>query len=306
MDRLDEWQVFVAVASRRSFSQAAQALSRSPQAVTRAVAALEARIGTRLLLRTTRSVSLTSDGERYLERARRALSEVALLEAKAGADAPLEGRLSITASVLLGQLHVLPIVVEFLAVHPALDVRLVLLDRVVSLAEEGLDLGVRIGALPDSALKARLVGKVRTVLCASPAYLAQAGVPRRPADLSRHRCIAFTATTPVAERWTFASPGTGPGARRRERTVTVRPRLLVNTGEAAIRAALAGLGVARVLSYQVAQRVAAKELRILLPRYAPAPVPVSFVQLPGAQSRAAAAFVSFALARLRRRLRGQG
>lgn len=257
MDRLDAWQVFVAVASRRSFSQAAQALSRSPQAVTRAVAALEERIGTRLLLRTTRSVSLTSDGERYLERARRALAEVALLEAKAGADAPLQGRLSITASVLLGQLHVLPIVAEFLAAHPALDVRLVLLDRVVSLAEEGLDLGVRIGALPDSALKARLVGQVRTVLCASPAYLAQAGVPRRPADLARHRCIAFTATTPVAERWTFASPSQSPGLRRRALAVTVRPRLLVNTGEAAIRAALAGVGVARVLSYQVAQRVAA-------------------------------------------------
>ncbi|MFO0576304.1 MAG: LysR family transcriptional regulator [Polyangia bacterium] len=301
MDRLDEWQVFVAVAGLRSFTRAARSLARSPQAVTRAVAALEARLGARLLHRTTRSVSLTSEGERYLERARRALAEVAQLETRPGADAPLSGRLSITASVLLGQLHVLPVVTEFLALHPELDVRLQLLDRVVSLAEEGIDLGVRVGPLPDSALRARRISQVRTVLCASPAYLDRAGVPRRPEELARHACIAFTGTTPVAERWSF--PRTG--ARRRERFVAVRPRLVVNTGEAAIRAALAGLGITRVLSYQVARNVAAGELRILLPRSEPEPLPVHFVQLPGAPTRAATAFVAFALRRLRARLSGK-
>jgi DNA-binding transcriptional LysR family regulator len=129
----------------------------------------------------------------------------------------LAGKLSVTAPVLFGDLHVLPVVTEFLGKHPALDVRLLLLDRVVSLAEEGIDVAVRIGHLPDSSLKALTLGQVSWVLCASPAYLGRAGVPRTLEALSGHDCIAFTATTPIAERWTFPSPG------RRERTVTVRP-----------------------------------------------------------------------------------
>ncbi|MGZ3427251.1 MAG: LysR family transcriptional regulator, partial [Polyangia bacterium] len=147
MDRLDEWRVFVTVAGRRSFIAAARALGRSPQAVTRAVAGLEERLGTRLLNRTTRSVSLTDDGERYLDRGRHLLAEIDQLEARPDARAPLAGRLSITAPVLFGQLHVLPVVIELLARHPALDARLLLYDRVVSLAEEGIDVGVRLGAL---------------------------------------------------------------------------------------------------------------------------------------------------------------
>src|SRR5262245_20459107 len=180
MDRTEEWRVFVAVASRRSFIEAARALRRSPQAITRSVAALEQRLGTRLLNRTTRSVSLTGEGERYLERGRRVLAELDALELPAVASAPLVGRLSITAPVLFGQLHVAPLVWAFLEQHPRIDARLLLVDRVVSLAEEGIDLSVRIGWLPDSSLRARLIGHVRWVVCASPTYLSRAGVPRSP------------------------------------------------------------------------------------------------------------------------------
>lgn len=293
MDRVDEWRVFVAVASRQSFAGAARALARSPQAVTRAVAALETRLGTRLLNRTTRSVSLSSEGERYLERGRRALAEFDALEAPVDANAALGGTLSITAPVLFGQLHVLPVVTAFLARHPSIEVRLMLLDRVVALAEEGLDVGVRIGDLPDSALRSRLVGHVRTVVCASPEYLARAGVPRAPDALARHDCIAFTGTSPILDRWSF------PGGGRRERSVAVRARLRVNSAQAAIDAALAGVGVARVLSYQVDRLVADGRLRVLLQRFEPPPLPVHLVWLPGVQPRAATAFIDFAHKALR-------
>ena len=290
MDRLDEWRVFGAVASRRSFVAAARALHRSPQAITRAVAALEARLGVRLLHRTTRSVSLTADGERYLQRSIRALAEIDALEAS-DRDAPLTGLLALTAPVLFGQLHVAPVVRELLAAHPALDVRLFLVDRVVSLAEEGLDLGVRIGALPDSALRARVVGHVRLVAFASPAYLKRAGRPRRPEDLARHTCIANSGATAIADRWSFPGP-------KRERSVAVRSRLIVNTSQAAIDAAVAGFGVTRAFSYQVAHLVAAKQLQVVLEAFEPPSVPVQIVQLPGAPNRAAIAFVELAARRL--------
>jgi DNA-binding transcriptional LysR family regulator len=293
VDRLDEWRVFAAVASRRSFVEAARALRRSPQAATRAVAAVEARLGVRLLNRTTRSVSLTSDGERYLERSVRVLSEFDALEYVSEADAPLSGLLSLTAPVLFGQLHVMPVLGEFLGEHPALSARVFLVDRIVSLAEEGLDLGVRIGALPDSALRARVIGHVRLVACASPAYLARAGRPRTPEALAKHTCIGNTGATPIADRWSF------PGDKR-ERSVAVHARLTVNTSQAAIDAAVAGLGITRVLSYQVAHLVAANKLQVVLASYEPAAVPVQLVQLPGAPNRVAAAFVEFAARRLAR------
>jgi DNA-binding transcriptional LysR family regulator len=293
---LEEWRAFVTVARRRSFVEAARTLGRSPQSVTRAVAALEARLGTRLFNRTTRSVSLTGDGDRCLERARQLLAEFDALEAARQADAPLAGRLAVTAPVLFGQMHVAPVLYAFVEKHPALDARLVLLDRVVSLADEGLDLGVRLGALPDSSLRARLVGHVRSVVCASPRYLQRAGLPRSPEALSKHECIAFEGTTPIADRWAFPAPG------GRERAVVVRPRIVVNSGQAAIDAALAGLGLVRVLSYQVDRLVAQKRLRIVLQAFEPPPVPIHLVQLAGVPTRAATAFVDFAVERIRQRL----
>ena len=298
MDRTEEWRVFVAVASRRSFVEAARALRRSPQAITRAVAALEQRLGARLLNRTTRSVSVTGEGERYLERGRRVLAELDALESPPDARAPLTGRLSITAPVLFGQLHVAPLVCAFLEQHAGLDARLLLVDRVVSLAEEGIDLAVRIGPLPDSSLRARLVGHVRWVVCASPAYLARAGVPRTPAALARHACITFDAGSPLADHWTFPRGG-------RDHSVALRPRLIVNTAQAGIDAAIAGVGLVRVLSYQVERPLAEKKLRLVLESVAPPPVPIHLLQLPGVANRLAAAFVDFVDARLRARLRAR-
>jgi DNA-binding transcriptional LysR family regulator len=290
MDRGEEWRIFVEVASRKSFAAAARQLGKSPQAVTRAIAALETRVGTRLLHRTTRAVSLSSDGERLLARARAAVAELDALEQPAG-HAALTGTLSITAPVVFGQLHVLPVVQAFLAAHAGVTVRLVLLDRIVALAEEGIDVAVRIGALPDSALRARSVGQVRSVLVASPRYLDEHGTPRSLEALPSHACIAFAGTTPVPDRWTFGA-----------RTIAIAPRLIVNTAQAAIDAAVAGGGIARVLSYQIEALVAAGTLRRLLVRSEPAAVPVQLVTLPGVQSRLAVAFSELAGTQLRARL----
>jgi len=279
MNRTEDWRVFVEVATQRSFSRAARRLARSPQAVTRAVAALEARLRTRLLNRTTRAVSLTDEGERLLERARRVVADLDALEAT-DTSAVLRGTLGVTAPVVLGQLHVLPVVQRFLALHPEASVRLQLLDRVVSLAEEGIDVAVRIGALPDSSLRARQVGHVRSVHVASPRYLEEHGTPRSVEALARHTYIAFTGTTPLVER----------------------PRLSVNSAQAAIEAAVSGLGIARVLSYQVAGYVAKGMLKVVLASLEPPPVPVQLVTLPGLQPRIAQAFGELAATELPARL----
>jgi DNA-binding transcriptional LysR family regulator len=297
MDHLEEWRAFVAVAGSLSFSGAARSTGRSAQTMTRAVSALEARLGTRLLNRTTRAVSLSSDGERILDEARQALSHFDALEQPAQKDAPLAGRLTLTASVMFGQLHLAPLVHEFLALHPGLELKLLLVDRVVSLSEEGIDLAIRLGALPDSSLRARQLGHVRSVLCASPAYLKRAGTPRSLEALSKHACIAFTGTSPIADRWSFR------GANGREQRVAMHPRLSVNTALAAIDAALAGLGVVRLLSYQAARLASEKRLLLLLQRFEPPEMPIQIVQLPGARSRASEAFVEFAAPRLKDRLR---
>jgi DNA-binding transcriptional LysR family regulator len=290
MDRSEDWRAFVHVATHKSFAHAARQLGRSPQAITRAVAALESRLGTRLLHRTTRSVSLSDDGERYLERARRLVAELDALESPEVA-AELRGALAITAPVLFGELHVMPVVTAFLAKHPGVTARLSLVDRVVSLAEEGVDLAIRIGALADSALLSRLLGKVRTVLVASPAYLDEAGTPRTLDSLGKHACIAFTGTTPIPDRWSFD-----------RRIIKIQPRLVVNVGQAAIDAALAGLGIVRVLSYQVDRLVAAERLRLVLASAEPSASPVHLLSLPGVQPRIATAFGDHAAQALRKRL----
>jgi DNA-binding transcriptional LysR family regulator len=291
LDRIDQWRTFTAVADARSFVAAARVLRRSPQAVTRGVATLEQRLGVRLLHRTTRAVSLTDAGARLLGRSRPILTAFADLEAGDGGQP--RGTLTVTAPVLFGQLHVLPVVSEFLAAHPSVDVRLTLLDRVVALAEEGIDLAVRIGELSDSSLRSRLLGHVRLVTCASPAYLARRGTPRDPRQLARHDCVTFMGTSPGGERWVFA------GAGRRSHSVAVRSRLVVNTGQAAVDAALAGMGLVRVLSYQVAKLVADRRLTIVLARHEPPPAPIHLLHLPGLQAKAATAFAELVAVRLR-------
>ncbi|MBY0278052.1 LysR family transcriptional regulator, partial [Candidatus Binatia bacterium] len=195
MDRLDVIAAFVAVAETGSFVAAARRLGRSPAGVTRAVAALERRLGARLFTRTTRVVALTEEGRRQLARCQSILREVAALESGAGAErAEAAGTLVVTASVVFGRLHVVPIVAELLRRHPGIDIRLQLDDEVVSLVEASIDVGIRIAHLPDSRLKAVRVGAVRRALYASPAYLAAHGEPRAPADLARHAIVAFAPT----------------------------------------------------------------------------------------------------------------
>jgi DNA-binding transcriptional LysR family regulator len=271
LDRIDAWTTFAAVAEARSFAAAARRLGRSPAAVTRAVAALEERLGAHLLNRTTRSVALTDVGARALEASRRALVEFEELEGAAATERQeLRGRLGVTAPIVFGRLHLLRVVQAFLRDHPAATVQLLLLDRVVSLVEEGFDVAIRLGRLPDSSLRAVRVGEVRRGVYASPEYLQANGTPRTPRALARHACVACNAVTPVPDRWTFERDG-------RSFVVPVSSRLVVNTAEAAIDAALAGLGPTCVLSYQVGAHVRAERLERILGAFEPRAVPVQVV-----------------------------
>jgi len=274
-DRFDALTIFVAVAERQSFAEAARQLSRSPASVTRAVAALEERLQTRLFNRTTRSVALTDAGVLYLDGCRRLLATYDELEAVKFAErAEPRGRINVTAPVMFGRLHVLPLVRSFLGDYPQVDVRLLLLDRVVSLVDEGLDLGVRIGQLPDSSLLAIRVGQVRRIVCADPQYLARHGVPATPRDLGGHSLVACTAVTPIPDRWSFHRPS---GVI----SVAVTPRLVVNTTAAAVDATLDHLGLTCIRSYQAEPHAAAGRLQTVLVDYEPPPAPIHIVHPEG-------------------------
>jgi DNA-binding transcriptional LysR family regulator len=274
-DRLDALTVFVAVADQQSFAEAARQLSRSSVSVTRAVAALEERLQIRLFNRTTRSVALTDAGARYLESCRRLLATYDELEAvNLGERVQPRGWINVTAPVTFGRLHVLPLVQGFLDEYPQVDVRLLLLDRVVSLVDEGLDLGVRIGQLRDSSLLAVRVGQVRRIVCAAPQYLAHYGVPATPHDIANHRVVACTAVTPIPDRWSFHGPnGTT--------SIPVSPRLVVNTTAAAVDAVLASSGLTCILSYQAEPHAAAGLLQTVLVEYEPPPAPIHIVHPEG-------------------------
>ena len=296
MDRFDAMRAFVAVADAASFAAAARLLGQSPPAVTRAVAALEERIGARLLHRTTRRVQLTDAGARYLADARRILSELDEAEASAaGAHAAPRGQLGLTAPVMFGRMYVAPIVLDFLARHPAVTARMMLADRVVDMMEEGLEVAVRIAHLEDSSLTAVRVGEVRRVVCASPSFLARHGRPRAPADVARASLVTF-ATGPVPDPWVFAKDGVverfAPDA-----------RFSANSNDVTIAAAEAGAGFVRALSYQIAPQLRAGTLAIVLPEYEEPPLPVHVVHIAGRRASARLrAFVDFAVERLRRDL----
>lgn len=271
MDRIEEMAAFVAVASAGTFVGAARQLGRSPAALTRAVAALEDRLGARLFTRTTRVVSLTDAGRRYLAPCDAVLRDVAALESSARTEREeVVGSLVVTASVVFGRLYVAPLVTEFLRRHAGVDARMVLSDDIVPLVEAGVDVGVRIAHLPDSSLKAIRVGSVCRGVYASPAYLAAYGEPVKPADLARHACIAFTGAGQPAERWRFGRGG-------KNSTVAIAPRFVVNLAEPAIDAAVAGFGVTRVLSYMVDHLVRVGALRPILRSYDPPAIPVHVV-----------------------------
>ncbi len=296
MDRIENLKVFVEVAEAASFAKAAARLARSPAAITRAVAELESRLGVRLLNRTTRVVNLTGVGQNLLSGAKRVLADLDEIEqAAAGEGQAPRGELAVTAPIVFGRLHVLPVVTEFLGQNPNVTLRLVLADRPVDLIEEGLDVAIRIGALADSSAIAVRLGAVCPVIVAAPAYLELRGVPKRPRDLAGHDTIEFTGLA-GGERWQFRNASG-------DTTIRIAPRLTVTTAEAAIDAAVAGCGITRVISYQAAEPLAKRRLVQLLAKHHPVEWPVHMLYPGGRFSTPKLrAFVDFAGPRLRRRL----
>jgi DNA-binding transcriptional LysR family regulator len=293
MDRFQEMQVFVAVVQDQGFSAAARRLGMSAASVTRAVAALEKRIGTQLLTRTTRSVHLSEAGQRYLEDCRRILAELQEAEdSAAGSHAQPRGQLTLTAPVLFGELYVTPLMVNFLTQFPDVTINALLVDRIVSVVEEGIDVAVRIGELPDSNQHAIRVGEVRRVICASPQFLAIHGRPKHPQDLVKAPIIA-TSAIGQQRSWPFLVDS---------ETLNVRPepRLVVTANQAAITAASLDLGFTRVLSYQVADKVAAGELEVVLADFEMPPLPIHVMYQGGRNAPARVrSFVDFTVKALR-------
>ena len=295
MSRLESMSILVAVVDAGSLSAAARQLAMPLSTVSRKVAELEAHLKTRLLHRTTRQLSLTEAGEAYVAACRRILEEIGEAERIAtGEYAAPKGELVVTAPVVFGRLHVVPVVAQFLAHYPEIDISLVLTDRVVHLMDEQVDVALRIGDLPDSSFVATRVGTVCRVVCASPGYLAARGMPTMPAELAGHDCITFEV---LASRhaWVFDSGKSAVA-------VSVHSRLAVNTAEAAIAAAMLDVGLVRVLSYQVADAVRDGALRIVLDAHESAPLPISLVHKGQAPlPRKLRAFLDFAAPRLRER-----
>ncbi|HEX6707889.1 MAG TPA: LysR family transcriptional regulator [Albitalea sp.] len=300
MDRFEAMRIFVAVADARGFAPAARQLGLSAPAVSRAIVALEEHVGAQLLRRTTRSVALTEAGERFHADCKRILADVARAEAGAGgAHTAPQGEIALTAPQMFGRLHVAPVVLDFLDAHPQISVRTFFADHIVHLFEEGFDVAVRIAHLPDSGLTAVRVGHVRRVIVGSPAYLDARGVPRKAADLAQHDAIGFAINGGTTAPWALYPPGRKGKADRE--IGEPRMRLAGNTSSMSIAAALAGHGLARALSYQVAADVKAGRLRIVLADHEPPPVPVQVVSTDGRRAAAKVrAFVDFAVERLRR------
>ncbi len=288
--------VFLAVAEAQSFAAAARRLEMSAPSVTRSVAALERRLGALLLVRTTRSLRLTEAGQRYAADCRRILEEVEQADdAAAGAMAAPRGALSITAPALFGELHVMPAVLGYLRAHRAVSVRTLLVDRVVNLLDEGVDVAVRIGALPDSSLTAVQVGQVRRVVCAAPAFLREHGAPRDPDELQRY-CTITAAMEGRGPQWRFLQDG-------QPRRVRVDSQLTVTSFQAAVLAAREGWGLTQVMSYQVARQLASGELEVVLRDFELPPLPVHVVYPEGRKSSAKVrSFVDFCVEALRRDL----
>jgi DNA-binding transcriptional LysR family regulator len=296
MDRLELMQIVVTAVDAGSFSAAARKLGLPLATVSRKVAALERHLHAQLFTRTTRRIGLTDAGTDYVLGCRRILQEVSEMERTAGGEytAP-KGDLWITAPLVFGRLHALPVVTQFLQAYPEVDVKVSLGDRVVNLLEEPVDLAVRIGNLPNSSLVATRLGTVREVTCASPDYLQRRGVPKDPQALATHDCVTFEGLMAHHE-WHFEGG-------RSQQSVGVHSRLVVSTAEAAIDAAICGVGLTRLLSYQVAGAVAAGTLKIVLKGYESAPRPVSFIYRGGMLlPLKLRAFLDFATPRLREAL----
>jgi DNA-binding transcriptional LysR family regulator len=270
MDRIGAMQAFVAVADLRGFAPAARKLGLSPSGVTRLIAALEDRLGARLLQRTTRSVTLTDIGTRYLERARRIVADVEEAEGSVLDERSRpSGRLVVSAPVGFGRLHVSPVMSAYLKRYPEVSAELRLADRTVNLVEDGVDLAVRIGHLADSSLVARLVGEMRRIVVASNEYLKQRGEPNTPEAIASHETIQFGAMT-TSPDWRFVEGG-------REMRVACTPRFATNSADAAIQYAEQGGGLTRVLAYQAAEAIKGGRLRVVLAKFEQPSLPIHIV-----------------------------
>ncbi len=296
MDRFESMAVLLTVTQAGSLSAAGRKLGMPLATVSRKISELEVHVKARLLSRSTRQLTLTDAGRDYVVACKRILEDVNEAErAASGEYSAPKGDLIITAPIVFGRLHVLPITTEFLKAYPEVNVRLVLGDRVVNLLEDHVDLAVRIGELPDSSLIATRIGMIRRVVCGSPTYFAERGAPKSPSDLSAHQCVTFEALM-SPDSWIFKVNGA-------DVSVPIHSRLMVNTAEAAIDAAISGVGVTRVLSYQIEGARRADLLDVTLREFEPAPIPVSLVYT--SQVRfplKLRAFLDFAAPRLRERM----
>jgi len=298
MDRLEAMSLFIEVVERGSFSAAARALRVPVTTVSRKISDLEAGLGAKLLVRTTRKISLTDAGITYLAAARRIIEQVEDAEREAAGEftAP-KGELIVTAPVQFGHLRVLPVVVEFLALYPQINVRLLLLDRNVALVEDRVDMAIRIGKLSDSSMIATTIGSFRTVICGSPELFARHGVPQSIEELQRLPCVTFEGPLP-SPGWQLNNPKT-----KLPIIVPVTSRLSVTTVESALRAAVAHVGVTRLLCYQVADAVKAGRLQVVLKQFEPEPAPVNIIHVArGQMPIKTRLFLDFATPRLRKSL----
>lgn len=297
MDRLEAMRTLIAAVDGGSLSAASRTLGIPLPTVSRRVSDLEALLGSQLVLRTSRKLLPTEAGAAYISAARRVLEELAEAERAASGEyrAP-RGELLITAPIMFGTLHVASVVHDFLGAYPEVTVRLVLSDGIMDLVESHIDAAVRIGNLPDSALVARRVGEVRWVACASPDYLDRRGVPASPSELAEHECIALEGLE-LWRDWTFAD-------RHGEQTIFIRPRYSVNTADAVIAGAAAGIGIAYIMTYQAADRVRDRVLVPILTDWAPPAVPVQIVHAARQhQPLKLRAFLDFVAPRLQQRVR---
>lgn len=293
LDRFHLINVFVAVVDANGFAGAARNLGISPPAVTRAIAELENQLGVRLLTRTTRVVRVTDAGSRYVEDCRRILSSVAEAdESVSGMHSSPHGRLSITAPVMFGARFLTPILCEYLTRYPLVSASCLYVDRVVNMMDEGVDIALRIGELPDSSFQATRVGQVRRVICASPEYLSRCGVPQVPSDLAKHTVISASGVS-LSPEWRLMVDGV-------LRVTRLQARLSTSTNESALCAAVQGLGLTRLMSYQVADQLRSGQLRTVLVDFESDPLPLNLIHREGRYaSQKARAFLDLAIERLR-------
>lgn len=296
MDRLDSIRTLIAAVDGGSLSAASRSLNVPLPTVSRRVSDLEAFLGTQLVVRTSRKLMLTEIGQSYVEAMRKVYDDLTEAERAASGEyrAP-RGELLVTAPIMFGKEHVAPVIHEFLRVYPEVSVRLALFDSVIDIVESKIDVAVRIGQLADSSLVAVRIGEVRWVTCASPEYLERRGTPTTPEELLMHDCIALEGLQHYRD-WSFAcSRGTI--------SVKIRPRLSVNTADAVIDGAIAGVGIARIISYQAAQGIHDGSLVSILKESMPAPFPVQMVRASNPyQPLKLRAFLDFVAPRLRERL----